>query len=209
MTSTATPPAVRSHCVPSVRAAGSCGVLAAVLILVGPSFPGEAGVPLWILGFLLLLPFLAGIAASARDTRGRASWLSPVIPAAGAILITVHVVNMAIEYTANNMSKSSPVHEPLHEVGGALFMIGMLPFGVALVATAVIGLAGRTLPRWLAGAAAVIGVTAVVNGTMLGSEAAWGFILATVWVLAAGVTLVVRRPRAAAAAEPTTAAATG
>ena len=190
-----------------LRLAGGCGVLSAGLILAGPSLPEPVAVAAWILGFLLVLPFLAGIAASVHGSGSRASWLAPVIPAAGAVLVAVELVQFGVEYAANNLSTSSPAHEPLHDVGGALFMVAMLPFGTALVAIAIIGLADRALPRWLAGAALVIGVVALVNGTMLGSELAWGFLLSTVWVLAAGVTLAVRGTRVVADTGAVTAAA--
>lgn len=175
-----------------LRLVGGCGVLSAGLILAGPSLPEPVALTAWIIGFLLVLPFLAGVATSVPGAGSRVSWLAPVIPVAGAVLVAVHLVQFGVEYAANNMSKSSPAHEPLHDVGGALFMVAMLPFGTALVAIAIIGLADRVLPRWLAGTALVIGVVAVVNGTMLGSEMAWGFLLSTVWVFAAGITLAVR-----------------
>jgi hypothetical protein len=189
-----------------LRLAGGCGVLSAGLILAGPSLPEPVAVAAWILGFLLVLPFLAGVAASVR-TGSRASWLAPVIPAAGAVLVAVQLIQFGVEYAANNLSTSSPAHEPLHDVGGALFIVAMLPFGTALVAIAIIGLADRALPRWLAGAALVIGLVALVNGTMIGSEMAWGFLLSTVWLLAAGVTLAVRGTRVAADTGAVTAAA--
>jgi hypothetical protein len=44
-------------------------------------------------------------------------------------------------------------------------------------------------------------VTALANGTTLGSESAWGFLLGTVWVLVGGVTLAMRRTNTAAAAK--------
>ena len=140
----------------------------------------------------MLLPFLAGVAELARQAGGRAAWIAVAIPAAGAVLVALHLVTTGVEHAANGLSKSSAAHEPLHEVGAALFGLGMLPFGVALVAAAVAGLAGQALPRWLAAAALVIGLVAGVNGTMLGTESAWGFLLSTVWVFAAGVTLAVR-----------------
>jgi hypothetical protein len=193
---------------PTMRIAGACGVASAVLVIAAPSVPTpDVASTVWVLGWLLLLPFLAGVATLARDSGGPAAWLAPAIPAAGAVLVAVHLATVGVEYTANNMSKSSPVHEPLHDIGGALFIVGMLPFGVALVAVAVTGLVGRALPRWLSGAALVIGGIALVNGTMLGSESAWGFLLSTVWVLAAGITLAARRPVPITVSEPSAAAA--
>ena len=178
---------------PTVRVAGACGIASAVLVLVAPGVaPESIALPLWLLGWLLVLPFLVAVAGLARDAAGRAAWVAPAIPAAGAVLVALHLVTVGIEHTANGLSKSSPVHEPLHEVGGALFTVAMLPFGTALVAIAVIGLIDRVLPRWLAAAALGIGLVAVVNGTMLGTEMAWGFLLSTLWVFVAGTTLAVR-----------------
>ena len=192
----------------TMRIAGACGVVSAALLIAAPSLPtADVAGTVWVLGWLLLLPFLAGVATLARDSEGRLAWFYPAIPAAGAVLVAVHLVTVGVEYTANNMSKSSPVHEPLHDIGGALFTVGMLPFGLALVATGAVGLVGAALPRWLSGAALVIGVIALVNGTMLGSEMAWGFLLSTVWMLAAGITLAVRRPSAITVPKPSAAAA--
>ena len=178
---------------PTVRLAGACGVASAVLVLAAPGVAAE-DVARRRSGCSAGCCCCRSWPASprlARDAGGRAAWVAPAIPAAGAVLVALHLVTVGIEHTANGLSKSSPAHEPLHEVGGALFSLGMLPFGVALVAAAVAGLA-RALPRWLAGAALVVGLVSVVNGTMLGTESAWGFLLSTVWVFAAGVTLAVR-----------------
>jgi hypothetical protein len=190
---------------PTFRIAGACGVASAALVLAAPGL-GAANIAgtVWVFGWLLLLPFLTGVTVLVRDAGGRAAWLSPVIPAAGAVLVAVHLVTIGIEHTANGMPKSSPAHEPLHEVGGALFSLGMLPFGVVLVAAAVAGLSGRALPRWLAVAGLVVGLVALGNGTMIGSESAWGFLLSMVWVFATGVTLAVRGARVERTPQPAT-----
>jgi hypothetical protein len=52
----------------------------------------------------------------------------------------------------------------------------------------------------------VIGLVALANGAMIGTEAAWGFLLSIVWVFAAGVTLTVRRARVEQPPEPATVA---
>ena len=186
---------------PAVRLAGSCGMASGVLLLGTPALSAPEGITttLWLLGWVLLLGFFAGIATLTRSTDDPTAWLAPVISAAAAVLVSVHLINVAIEYTANHLEKSSPAHEPLHGVGAALFMLGMLPFGLALVASAVVGLVGRVLPRWLAWAGLAVGLIALVNGTMVGSESAWGFLFGVVWMLTGGVVLAVRGPRTAAA----------
>jgi hypothetical protein len=180
---------------PAVRLAGVCGIASGVLLLATPALPAPDGITnaLWLLGWLLLLlllGFFAGIATLTRTTGDRTSWLSPVISAAAAVLVSVHLINVGIEYTANHLT--SPAHEPpapgwqcpLHARNAAV--------RVAVVASAAVGLAGRVLPRWLAWAGLVVALTALVNGTMLGSEAAWGFLLGIIWVFTGGIVLALR-----------------
>ena len=184
---------------PAARAAGVSGVVSAVLLLAAPALPEKAGIALWLIALVLLLPFLAGIATLARESGGRAAWLSPVIPAAGAVLVSVFVTMTGIEHAANNLSKSSPAHEPLHDISTALFTVAMLPFGLAVVACGTVGVVGHALPRWLAWAGVVIGLIAMANGTMLGSEEAWGFLLSILWVLTCGVRITLRGVKTSAA----------
>ena len=193
----------------TVRLAGFCGIASGVLLLATPALPAPDSVThtLWLLGCVVLLGFFAGTATMTRDTGPRTAWLSPAISAAGAVLVSVHLINVGIEYTANHLSKASPAHEPLHQVGGALFTLGMLPFGIAIVASTAVGLVARTLPRWLTWIGLVVGLTAVVNGTMLGTESAWGFLLGTLWVLAGGITLAAQGTKTAAAPQLATAPA--
>jgi hypothetical protein len=191
---------------PTVRLAGSCGIGSGILLLATPALPAPDRITntLWLLGWVLLLGFFAGIATLTRGTGDRTAWLSPVITAAAAVVVSIHLINVGIEYTANHLSKASPAHEPLHGVGSALFTLGMLPLGVATVASAAVGLVRRVLPRWLAWAGLVVGMTALVNGTMLGTEAAWGFLTGIIWVFFCGVVLAIRAIHTVAAPEMAT-----
>ena len=197
-----------THANPAVRLAGSCGIASGVLLLATPALPAPDRIThtLWLLGWLLLLGFFAGIATLTRGTGDRTAWLSPAITAAAAVLVSIHLINVGIEYTANHLSKASPAHEPLHEVGGALFTLGMLPLGIALVASAAVGLIGRVLPRWLAWVGLLVGLTALINGTMLGSEAAWGFLIGIIWVFTGGIVLALRGTNTMAAPQLATTA---
>jgi hypothetical protein len=197
-----------THPQPAVRLPGSCGVASGILLLATPALPAPDRITstLWLLGWVLLLGFFGGIATLSRGTGDGTVWLSPVISAAAAVLVSIHLINVGIEYTANHLSHASPAHEPLHGVGNALFTLGMLPFGVAIVASAAVGLARRVLPRWLAWAGLVVGMTALVNGTMLGTEAAWGFLTGISWVFVCGVVLAIRAAHTVAALQMATTA---
>ena len=59
-------------------------------------------------------------------------------------------------------------------------------------AISAVGLGGRILPRWLTWVGLLAGFTALVDGTMLGSETAWGFLLGIIWVFADGMVLALR-----------------
>src|SRR5688500_8952843 len=69
---------------PTFRIAGACGVASAALVLAAP-FMGGAGIAatVWLFGWVLLLPFIAGVSVLVRDAGGRAAWLSPAVTAAG------------------------------------------------------------------------------------------------------------------------------
>ena len=191
---------------PTVRLAGSCGIASGILLLATPALPAPDGVTntLWLLGWVLLLGFFAGIATLSHGTGDRTAWLSPVISAAAAVIVSIHLINVGIEYTANHLSHASPAHEPLHGIGNALFTLGMLPLGVATVASAAVGFINRVLPRWLAWAGLTVGLTALVNGTMLGTEAAWGFLTGIIWIFTCGTVLAIRATRTVAAPQMTT-----
>jgi hypothetical protein len=53
-----------THANPAVRLAGSCGIASGVLLLAAPALPAPDRIThtLWLLGWLLLLGFFAGIA---------------------------------------------------------------------------------------------------------------------------------------------------
>jgi hypothetical protein len=48
------------------------------------------------------------------------------------------------------------------------------------------------LPRWLAWIGLLVGLIALINETMLGSEAAWGFLTGIIWMFTGGIVLALR-----------------
>ena len=75
----------------TVRLAGACGIASGVLLLATPALPASDSVThtLWLLGWVVLLGFFAGTATLTSGTGPRTAWLSPVISAAGAVLVSV------------------------------------------------------------------------------------------------------------------------
>lgn len=189
----------------TLRFAGGCGVASALSLLLSPTLPQPVGVPLWMLGFALLAAFLYGMAAPEREgAHGKpAVW----VVAGASLTVGFQLLAASIERVANGLAISSPLHDPLHDVGGAVFTAAMAPIGVAILAIALAEARARVLPRGIGWSAAVVGALAVVNGVVLGPEAMWGLLAVQVWALGAGVTLLASRRRPAAVLVPATSTA--
>ena len=67
-------------------------------------------------------------------------------------------------------------------------------------------LVSRLLPRWLAWIGLLVGLTALANGTMLGSEAAWGFLAGIIWMFTSAIVLALRGTNTVAAPQLATTA---
>jgi hypothetical protein len=81
----------------------------------------------------------------------------------------------------------------LHKVGSAaLFTLGMLPLGRPWSPPQRSGWSAGCCPRWLAWIGLLVGLIALINGTMLGSEAAWGFLTGIIWMFTGGIVLALR-----------------
>ena len=68
----------------------------------------------------------------------------------------------------------------------------MLPLGRPWSPPKRSGLVRRVLPRWLAWIGLLVGLIALINETMLGSEAAWGFLTGIIWMFTGGIVLALR-----------------
>src|ERR671916_419833 len=51
---------------PTMRVGGAYGIAAAVLVITAPSLPTDVASTVWVLGWLLLLPFLAAVSGGRR-----------------------------------------------------------------------------------------------------------------------------------------------
>jgi cadmium resistance protein CadD (predicted permease) len=153
----------------------------------------DAGIVAWITGFLMLLPFLAGLASTLAADAGPSRWLAPVMTAGGSIAVALQLVVAGVGHVANNVSKASPVHEPLHAAESALLALTLLPLGLALTAAAAAMLRHHRVPRWLGYATAVVAVVLLGNGMMLGTEQLPGLLAFLVWTFICGIALMATR----------------
>lgn len=185
---TTQPPEDRS----SPRLVGAAGIATALLLLVAPMVASDAGTVAWIVGFVLLVPFLAGL-ASLVAAEGTGRWLAPVVTAGGSIAAALQLVTAGVGHVANNVSKASLVHEPLHAVESALFALTLLPLGLALAAAAAAMLRHHQVPRWLGYATAVVAAILLGNGMVLGTEQLPGLLAFLVWTFICGIVLMARR----------------
>jgi hypothetical protein len=178
---------------PSVRTIGAIGIVADALIIASPMADSAVGTAGWIVGIVLLLPFLTGLAALAGDAGG-SRWLVHVTAAAAGSAVALQLATMAAAHAAGTVPTDSVVHEPLHAVEGALFGLTLLPLGIALAAVAAVVVRQRSVPRWLGYATIPVALALIGNGAVLGTEQMPGLMLLMLWILVASMTLTLRRP---------------
>ena len=189
------------------RTAGIAGILAAPLVLAAPMTGQQVGPVLWLLGFALALVALAGLAAALRNEPHPRNWLTHLIVPFGAITLTLQLTIMGIGYVANHLSKSSPVHEPLHSVESALFTISLYGLGLALAAAGLAMHRQPGAPKWMTALTGVVAACLVANASALGTEQVPALLAFLVWLPASGIALLrrSRRPLGTPVPIPTTA----
>jgi len=184
------------------RAAGMAGILAAVLVLAAPMTGQQIGPVLWLLGFALALVALAGLAEVLSDTPPPRHWLAHLIVPFGAITLTVQMTIAGIGLAANNLSKSSPVHEPLHSVESALFAISLYGLGLALAAAAVAMFDRPGTATWMTAATGAVAAGLVANASVLGTEQVPALLAFLIWLPACGIALLRRSHQPIGRREP-------
>lgn len=179
-----------------------CGVLYVVFSVVGlvihgyPSGTGAQvkhwiaaangtrfGVGIWIeaLGYLLFVPFAAWLARQLRRS-GHAEWPADVAFGA-AILCTGSALLINGLWTgvfdAGRNGADQTILAAAYYLTSDAYAASVPFYGLFLVAAGAAAVIARSLPPWLAWAAVVIGVLAVIPPTaMLASAALWLWVLA-------------------------------
>ena len=184
------------------RTAGIGGILAAPLVLAAPMTGQRVGPLIWLLGFVLALVALAGLAEALRNEPHPRNWLTHLIVPLGAITLTLQLTIMGIGYVANNLSKSSPVHEPLHSVESALFAISLYGLGLALAAAALAMHRRPDTAAWMTAVTGVVAACLIANASVLGTEQVPALLAFLVWLPVCGIVLLRRSRRTLGRREP-------
>ncbi len=150
-----------------------------------------------VLSLLMLLIFAAALLQRVVTADGL-QWLRGVAATAMGVAAAVHLTAFAVPSALVLHTRSSldiTTASTLNDLGMVLHWGAESAYAVFLGCVGILGLTGRTLPRWLATSAAVIAVGALCSLPF--ATHGWVHIPATlggVWALVAGIALV-RRPQ--------------
>lgn len=202
------------------RAAGICGILWIVLLVVGSDVVGQSGdqpgmndapqvyadwvaghsgvrawAALWIVaagfGFGLLFVALVAHAVSASGVAAR------IVLAAGTMAITIKLGSEStiIPLLFRGDENLDPnIVRTLSDMVGSAFALTFLPLGIFTLATAAGGLRTGFLRPWVAWAGGVAGVALLVGMPMaIDGPGFLGMLAFLLWVVVAGVSLLVPR----------------
>jgi Domain of unknown function (DUF4386) len=162
------------------------------------------GAYLWVLGGLAFLGFVAGLRAVLRRAEGDPGTLSSLVFGAGVVFTAVWSVSaVALAAVAYSVGLAdAPVSDPdlvrvLPQLGSLLLLLGGGFAGILLVlATSMLIVRTRALPRWLAWFGILVAIALVFDVTYM------NILPLVAWVLFASIALLMRQDETATAAAP-------
>jgi len=163
--------------------------------------PSDVVIPiLTTLGFLCFLLFLGSLWSALRRAEGERGWLSAAAFGGGLMSLTILFAGGASSLAAVRSACAGidpQLWRTLHDISGASFFISFFPLAVLLLASAIVSIRFRALPRWLGWMAVVVAVTLLaggVAGTVYAQDAEAGLpiLLFQLWTLMASIALVRR-----------------
>lgn len=155
-----------------------------------------------VVGLLSFLFFLGWFVPFLRSRGGRAPWLASVVGFAGTASIAIKIGSAAPMLTGglDHGDLTPGLARVLMDLNGSAFVVTFLTSGVFLLATGLAILDGRALGRVAGWSAVLFGATGVGLTVATGldpvSTNPVPFLLGLLWILAVGVRLAVRAPRA-------------
>jgi hypothetical protein len=155
----------------------------------GAPSPGRAAFS--IVALTCALVFVATV--SGRVMR-RDQMLGSIALAGGTAGILLKVMAGAVKLTTltTAFADQSDAHRLVDALDNSATVIALDPMAVFCLAVAAGGFASRAVPRWLAGFAAVTGVALAVNATFVKATFVPALLLFALWVLVAGIHLLLR-----------------
>lgn len=167
---------------------------------IGPSPVVVVGIFLVITAWLAIAGFFATLADRLRERSG-SDQLARLVTGGAVLAAAVGVCGalplLAATMMARDGDLSPEIAKALLLMNAAVFVVGWLLLAVPMSVASVTGLRTGGLPRWLGRSGAVVATALAV-----GSLAVWWingllvvWLLALLWMIVAGVVLVVRSPR--------------
>lgn len=220
MPTTLDPTAVRTSSGLPARAGGAGAIAFVALALLGNSLTGggvDAGAPasayaddvvrrtgdvawrtgiaLELIAFLALMVFGAALARRVRSVEPREGYLGSLVLAATALFVAVKLASGSALYAADDRAGNldASLARLLSDLNDAAFVLSFVPLAALLGAAAVASLAYLALPRALGWTAAPLAVLLLAAATTGSGAVPIPFLLALVWLLATGATML-RRP---------------
>lgn len=145
-----------------------------------------------VLSLVVLMVFAAALLQ--RVTSDGLAWLRTVAATAAGVAVTAHLIAFAVPaalalHTEGGLDIATA--STLNDVGMVLHWGAESAYAVFLGSVGILGLARRTLPRWLAASAVVIAVAVLISLPFATHN--WVHIPATaggLWTVVAGIALV-------------------
>lgn len=154
-------------------------------------------VALELLGFCLMIVFLARLYVLLRDAEGRGGWLSAVALTGGLTTVAIKLASassMVIGLSVEDLQAEQA--QLLLRLGDASFLVSAMTSGVLILGAAGSALSSGVLPRWLAVLGLPIGALAVFGSlapsSLDGGPGVPGFLLGLLWLGVVSVIFAVR-----------------
>jgi hypothetical protein len=150
-----------------------------------------------LLGFCLMVVFLARLHAVLRDAEGPGGWLATLALSGGLVTVAVklgsaafYVVGLSVDDLAGEQARL------MIQLGDAAFLVSAMTSGLLVLGAAGSSLRSGVLPRWLAWLGVPIGALAVLGSlsptSLDGGPGVPGFLLGLLWLAAVSVVIAVR-----------------
>lgn len=151
-----------------------------------------------LLGFCLMVVFLARLHAALRDAEGPGGWLSGLALAGGLTTVAVKLASAAGIFVGLGVDDlTGEQAQLLLRLGNGAFLVAAMTSGLLVLGAAGSALESGLLPHWLGLLGLPIGLLAVFGSlaptSLDGGPGVAGFLLGLLWLAGVSVLLAARR----------------